>query len=54
MFKYKNKPTYYKGKRFDSLKEANRFWELSILEKAGTISDLKCQVAYQLKVNDVL
>jgi hypothetical protein len=54
MFKYKNKPTYYKGKRFDSLKEANRFWELSILEQAGNISDLKCQVAYQLKVNDVI
>ena len=33
MLKYRNKPTFIKGKKFDSKKEANRFWELSILEQ---------------------
>lgn len=54
MFKYKNKPTYYKGKKFDSKKEANRYLELSLLEQANQISNLKCQVPYQLKVNEVI
>tara|TARA_Y100001972_G_scaffold89213_1_gene109101 strand:- start:65 stop:379 length:315 start_codon:yes stop_codon:yes gene_type:complete len=54
MSKYKNKYAFYKGKRFDSKKEANRFLELSLLEQAKQISNLKCQVAYQLKVDQVI
>ena len=54
MLKYKNKPTFIKGRRFDSKKEANRFWELSILEQTKKITDLKCQVPYQLSVNGVI
>lgn len=54
MLKYRNKPTFIKGKKFDSKKEANRFWELSILEQGKNISNLKCQVPYQLKVDDVI
>ena len=40
MSKYKNKYAFYKGKRFDSKKEANRFLELSLLEQAKQISNL--------------
>ena len=36
------------GIEFDSKKEAKRFAELSLLETAGTISDLKRQVKYIL------
>lgn len=32
----------------DSKKEAKRKAELQLLEKAGVISDLKCQVTYEL------
>ena len=35
-------------RRFSSEKEANRFRELQMMEKAGIISDLRCQVPYIL------
>lgn len=35
-------------RRFSSEKEANRFRELSLLERAGEIFDLRCQVPYEL------
>ena len=35
-------------RRFSSEKEANRFRELQMMEKAGIISDLRCQVPYLL------
>lgn len=33
---------------FDSMREARRFYELQLLERAGEISDLKRQVAFEL------
>lgn len=38
----------YKGKTFDSQREANRFAELEMLQRAGKISELRCQVTYEL------
>ena len=36
------------GEVFDSQKEARRYRELALLERAGQISDLKRQVRYEL------
>lgn len=36
------------GRVFDSKKEAKRYAELKLLEKAGKISELRCQVKYEL------
>lgn len=41
------------GIRFASRAEAKRYGELCILQKAGLISDLKCQPRYELSVNGV-
>ena len=47
--KYHNNLTKtFDGNVHDSRKEANRWSELLILEKAGLISDLKRQVKYEL------
>ena len=51
--KYRNKPTTRtlpNGKtiRFDSQKEAARYDELMLMQKAGNISDLKLQPQYTL------
>ena len=46
--KYNSQKVVVDGIKFDSKKEARRFCELRILEKAGEISDLKCQVRYEL------
>lgn len=46
--KYGNKKTTVDGIVFDSLKEAKRWKELSLLEKAGAIQDLQRQVKYVL------
>ena len=46
--KYGNKKVGYNGESFDSLKEYRRFCELSLLEKAGEITDLKRQVKFVL------
>lgn len=46
--KYHNKKVVVDGKTFDSRKEAKRFTELSLLEKAGVISDLQRQVKFVL------
>ena len=48
MAKYGNKQVFYDGNLFDSKKELARYKELSLLEKAGEISDLKMQVPYEL------
>lgn len=42
--KYGNVPVVVNGVRFDSKKEAERFVELSLLQRAGRISDLDRQV----------
>lgn len=44
--KYKNVKTEVDGILFDSKKEANRYYELKLLEKAGEISDLSRQVPF--------
>ncbi len=46
--KYHSKKITRDGMTFDSLKEYRRFCELSLLAKAGAITDLKRQVEYIL------
>lgn len=46
--KYKSKKVIVNGITFDSKKEAKRYQELALLEKAGKIKDLKCQAKYVL------
>lgn len=48
MHKYKAKKTEYDGIIFDSKKEANRYAELRLLERAGEISGLQRQVNFTL------
>ena len=48
MRKYRNVKTTLDGISFDSRKEANRYSELRILEKAGLIQNLQMQVKYVL------
>lgn len=48
MRKYRNKPTELDGIRFDSRREAVRWAELRLLEKAGEIYDLQRQVPFTL------
>lgn len=46
--KYYSRKITRDGITFDSLKEYRRFCELSLLERAGAITDLKRQVKYEL------
>lgn len=46
--KYNNKKITVNGQVFDSKKEANRYKELLLLEKAGEIHDLRRQVKFKL------
>ena len=46
--KYKNRKVQVDGIIFDSAKEANRWKELEMLEKAGKIEDLRRQEKYIL------
>lgn len=46
--KYRNKTVVVDGISFDSKKEARRYQELSLLEKAGAIRDLQMQVKFVL------
>lgn len=46
--KYNSKKTVVDGQTFDSKKEANRYKELRLLEKAGVIKDLRTQVKFKL------
>ena len=48
MAKYRNKKVKFNGIIFDSKKEALRYKELCLLEKAGEITDLKRQVVFEL------
>ena len=52
--KYKNITAYVDGIRFASLKEANRYGELKLLQAAGEIAELELQPHYPLVVNEVL
>lgn len=46
--KYGNRKTTVDGITFDSVKEARRWCELKLLEKAGEIGDLRRQVPFVL------
>lgn len=46
--KYRSKKTVVDGQKFDSKKEANRYQELVLPEKAGEIKDLRTQVKFKL------
>ncbi len=46
--KYNAKKTYIDGHIFDSIKEASRYVELRMLEKAGKIKQLKLQPVFML------
>ena len=46
--KYHNQKIYIDGILFDSKKEAQRYQQLKLMEKAGVICDLKRQVKYEL------
>lgn len=46
--KYGNKKVRYQGEVYDSRKEARRAAELSLLEKAGKISNVQTQVKFVL------
>lgn len=48
MNKFNAKKITIDGKTFDSKKEASRYSELKLLEKAGQISDLDTQVTFCL------
>lgn len=48
MAKYGNKKTTLNGMTFDSKKEARRYSELLLLERAGAIHNLQTQVKYVL------
>ena len=48
MNKYRNKKVCYNGNVFDSKKEAQRYSELFLLERAGVITDLRLQVPFEL------
>ena len=48
MRKYRNQKISMGDHTFDSKKEMNRFLELSLLQKAGEIKDLRCQVKFVL------
>lgn len=48
MSKYHSRKVSLDGMTFDSIKEAKRYRDLSLLQRAGEISDLRCQVKYTL------
>ena len=49
--KFRNVPTVVDGKRFASKKEARRYAELRLCEKAGEIKGLELQPSYPLDFN---
>lgn len=49
--KYRNKKTEVDGRTFDSQREASRYQELRLMEKAGEIDELETQVRFALRVN---
>jgi hypothetical protein len=48
--KFNAKPTVVDGIRFASMKEAKRYQELKLLEKAGEVKGLQLQPVYELSV----
>ena len=50
--KYSARKTTFMGITFDSKWEAERWGELTAMEKAGYITDLQRQISYEIVVND--
>lgn len=48
MSKYGNRITIVDGQAFDSAKEARRYSELRLMQRAGLITDLQRQVPFEL------
>lgn len=48
MNKYHNKKVYFNGERIDSKREARRYQELLLMQRAGVISHLQRQVRYMI------
>ena len=48
MTKYRNTKTVVDGMTFDSKREATRYQELKLLQRAGKIAGLTCQVPFKL------
>lgn len=53
MSKYRNIKTTVDGITFDSKKEAARYGTLKLRERAKDISELRCQVRYNIELNGV-
>lgn len=51
--KYRNQPTEVDGIRFASKREARRYCDLKLLEKAGEIAELRLQPRFPLIVNNI-
>jgi hypothetical protein len=51
MRKYRNIPTEIDGIKFASKREAVRYSQLKLLERAGEISELKLQPRYPIAIN---
>lgn len=51
VLKYRNKPTELDGYRFDSQKEARRYADLKLLERAGEVISLVVHPIYVISVN---
>jgi hypothetical protein len=51
--KFGNKKVEIDGQVFDSKKEAARFHELKLMERAGVIKDLETQPVFQIEINGV-
>jgi len=51
--KYKNVKTILDGISFDSRKEAVRYADLKLMQKAGEISDLTLQPKFDIVINGV-
>lgn len=49
--KFGNKLTTVDGRLFHSKREASRYIELKVLEKAGAIRNLECQVPVKVDIN---
>lgn len=49
MSKYNSRKTIVDGIKFDSLKEANRYYDLKLLERVGEIKDLELQPRFLLQ-----
>jgi hypothetical protein len=46
--KYGNRKVSVDGYKFDSVREAQRYIDLSLMQRAGVISDLRRQVPFEL------